>query len=919
MTLSPRLIVASALSLALLATPLFAHAQAPDSTTQGTVPLGRALSSFASQHGVALAFDPALTAGRSAATLAADTPLDAGFATLLAGTGLRATRRADGSYTLERIAQGRMPALRVGGDAGSTFLPAQLPFGQGMRLDQDALQAQVKGNGDIATALRSNPAVQFSDTSRSSRTMGEIRPDDFSINGAPYYQNLFLLDGASINNDLDPTNTAQTIANVNAAVDVPSSAQGIAVDVDLLESLTVYDANVPASYGGFTGGVIDAQRRKAGDTLHGKVWLRMARSAWDQVITNPTQAESYEESATFAYQPAYDKLRLGARLEGRTRGGIGVIGTLSHTRSEIPLRAYGGGQSTTGNDVNQRTQVRENTAATVALDWSNDDGLELTAGLSYAPTDDRYFIMNTKDSWFDLRSGGPSVNLGANWQQGAWTFRNRLNYSDLESSRRSIGDTMKNWRPSEEYDWGTGNTSSEGSWGNVDQHDRRIGYRLGIDRDAFLLGGSEHTVQFGLGIQRRDADYERLNDHYIYQSGVATRSCTLADGSIDTVSCSLSPLLSGTGTGQYLSQLQLYHAGAFKVSGTEYEAWAQDTIEIGRWTLRPGLRLDHNDLFGQTDLSPRLALSWDVFGTADTRIDAGINRYYGRSFFSYLLRDGRERLREAKTRSSSSIAWDDVTGTINVASNRLRDLDSPYTDEWTLGIDQRFEHLQVHAKYVDRRTSRDVLRRRVTDPLDSTLYNRNTYEYTNDGRSDSQTWTLSMGSRRPLDGWGMRNSWQVSADYTDVARNYNSYEDLLEMDQLVRYEGQLMYRHQLPATDYLRPWSVRLSTVTELPVLGLSWNNFFRLRAGFEGTVSGAAEIIDGQSVPTLTRKVFPRTWTWDTNVEYRLALPREQEAYARVEVMNVLNRSNQTSGTTAGNTYYEPGRSFWVELGYAF
>ncbi len=254
-----------------------------------------------------------------------------------------------------------------------------------------------------------------------------------------------------------------------------------------------------------------------------------------------------------------------------------------------------------------------------------------------------------------------------------------------------------------------------------------------------------------------------------------------------------------------------------------------------------------------------------------------------------------------------------------MASNRLRDLDSPYTDEWTLGIDQRFEHLQVHAKYVDRRTRRDVLRRKVTDPLDSTLYNRNTYEYTNDGRSDSQTWTLSMGSRRPLDGWGMRNSWQLSADYTDVARNYNSYEDLLEMDQLVRYEGQLMYRHQLPATDYLRPWSVRLSTVTEVPVLGLSWNNFFRLRAGFEGTVSGAAEIIDGQSVPTLTRKVFPRTWTWDTNVEYRLALPREQEAYARVEVMNVLNRSNQTSGTTAGNTYYEPGRSFWVELGYAF
>lgn len=919
MNLSSRLFAASALSLALLATPPFARAQSAEPATQSALPLGRALARLASQHGVALAFDPPLTAGRTAPPLATDAPLDAGFTALLANTGLRAVRRADGSYTLERVASGQMPALRVGTDAASTFLPAQLPFGQGQRLDQDALRAQVKGNGDIATALRGNPAVQFSDTSRSARNRGEIRPDDFSINGAPYYQNLFLLDGASINNDIDPTFNALTIANVNHAIDVPSAAQGIAVDVDLLESLTVYDANVPASYGGFTGGVIDAQRRTAGDGLHGKVWMRMARSAWDQVITNPTQAESYEESATFAYQPAYDKLRLGARLEGRTRGGIGVIGTLSHTRSEIPLRAYAGGQSTTGDDVNQRTQLRENTAATVALDWRNDDGLELTAGLTYAPTDDRYFIMNTKDSWFDLRSGGPSVNLGANWQQGNWAFRNRLNYSDLESSRRSEGTTMMNWRPSEEYDWGTGNTSSLGSWGDVDQHDRRLGYRLTIDRDVFTLGRSAHTVQFGLGVQRREASYARPHDQYVYQDGVATRSCTLADGSVDTVSCSLSPLLNGTGTGQYLSRLYIYHAGEFEVRGTEYEAWAQDSIELGRWTLRPGVRLDRNDLFGQTDLSPRLALSWDVLGDETTVFNAGVNRYYGRSFFSYLLREGRERLRETKTRNRASTAWDDVAGSWNVATNRLRDLDSPYTDEWTLGVDQRFEHLQVHAKYVDRRTRRDVLRRKIGDPLDTALYNRNTYEYTNDGRSDARTWTLSLGSRRPLEGWGMLNSWQLSADHTDVARNYNDYEDTVDLDQLVRYEGKLMYRHQLPATDYLRPWGVRLSTRTEVPVLRLSWNNFFRVQAGFEGTTSGAAEIIDGVSVPTLTRREYPQTWTWDTNLEYRLPLPRAQEAYARVEVMNVLNRSNQTRGTTAGNTYYEPGRSFWVELGYGF
>ncbi|WP_411851907.1 secretin and TonB N-terminal domain-containing protein [Stenotrophomonas sp. LGBM10] len=920
MTRSPRFLTASALTLALLATPLFvAAAPAEPQAQPAALPLGRALSSFAGQQGVALSFDPALTAGRSAPAVADGLSVEAGFNQLLAGSGLRARRRADGSYTVERAAgKAPMPALRVEANAASTYLPSQLPYGQGTRLDEHALQAQVKGNGDIATALRSNPAVQFSDRSRTTRNMGEIRPDDFSINGAPYYQNLFLLDGASFNNDLDPVATAVgTTENTNHNSDVPSAAQGIAVDVDLLESLTVYDANVPAAYGGFTGGVVDARTRGARDAFGGKVWMRMARSAWDQIITNPAQDTTYEESATLAYQPAYDKYRVGARLEGRTQGGLGIIGTVVRSRSEIPLRAYTAGRSTPGNDVNQRTQTRENTAATVALDWSSDT-LDLRLGLGYAPTDDRYFIANTKNSWFDLKSGGPTANLSAVWRHGAWTLSQRLSYSDLESSRRSEETTMRHWRPSQAFDWGVAAVSSEGSWGSVDQHDRKLGYTLSVAHDTVTVGRTAHDVQGGLSVQRRDANYKRLNDQYVYQSAVATRSCTLSDGRVDSVSCSLSPLLDGSGNGQYLSMLQLFHAGEFSVSGEEYAAWLQDDIRIGNWSVRPGLRLDRDNVFNQTNLSPRLAVSWDVFGDEDTRINAGVNRYYGRSFFAYLLRDGRERLRESKTRRSASTAWEDVAGTWNVATNRLRDLDSPYADEWSLGLDQRVAGLRISAKYVDRRSRRDVLRRRIGEPLDATLYNRNTFEYTNDGRSDAGIATLTVASREPWTFLGTRNSWQLAADHTDVKRNYNSYEDTLLMDELVRYEGKLMYRHQLPATDYLRPWSARLGTRTEVPALGLTWNNSFSYRAGYQGIATGRPETIDGVSVPNLTRQQFSGTWTWDASIEYRHALPRDQEAYVRVEAQNVLNRSNLTSGV-AGTAFYEPGRSFWLELGYTF
>lgn len=263
---------ASMLAAALVATPVFAQTTPVPPAAPATTPsLGSALSSFAAEHGVALSFDPALTRGRQAAPVAEGLDVDAGFGALLQGSGLHAVRREDGSYTLRRATITRQTQpLRVGGTDGRVALPQAMPYGQGVTMDADALDAQVKGNGDIATALRSNPAVQFSDSNSSSRNMGEIRPDDFSINGAPYYQNLFLLDGATINNDIDPAFNVSGTGNPNNAVDVPSSAQGIAVDVDLLESLTVYDANVPAAYGGFTGGVVDARSRKANDGLHGK-------------------------------------------------------------------------------------------------------------------------------------------------------------------------------------------------------------------------------------------------------------------------------------------------------------------------------------------------------------------------------------------------------------------------------------------------------------------------------------------------------------------------------------------------------------------------------------------------------------------------------------------------------------------------
>lgn len=926
----PRLrisLLAAALALPLYTLPGAVFAQAATTVDLSAGPLGRSLTLFASQRSIALSFDPRLTTGRQAPALNGTVSDRDGLQRLLEGSGLRLTHRADGSFGLEPVPAAATSAIPL----SPLRISAQrlFPYSEGRVMEQDEIEASIKGNGDLGTLLRINPAVQFSDTARTARNMGEIRPADISINGAPYYQNLFLLDGVSINNDLDPASGAQVLSNVNGTADVASQSQGIAVDTDLIERLTVYDSNVPAAYGAFTGGVVEANSRNARDALHGKVWMRMARSAWDQMIRSEGQQETFDQSTTFVYQPRYDKTKLGARLEGRTARGIGLIGTIAQTRSEIPLRGYSAG-SISATDSNTKTQTRRNTSASLAMDWRSEAGLELAANFTYAPTDDRYFLQNGKDSWFDIRSGGPVLSLRANKDVGAWSLRNTLSYSDVESSRSSDVAYFRNWARSEAYDWGVNNSSIEGSWGNVEQNDRKLAYKVIADRETFDIGRSTHDVQLGLSYQQRKARYERINDQYNYQSPAAATSCVLSNGRTDRESCSLSPVFASTsgglvaGQGQYFQRLMQYTAGRFAVQGDQWSAWLQDDMRLGDVSLRPGIRLDQDSIWSTTTVSPRLAVSWDVMGRQATVISGGINRYHGRNFFNYLLREGRERLLVTRVRSASSTDWSDVAGSVGTSTNRISDVDIPHTDEWTLGVDQRWAGIQFNLKYVDRRSNNEVRRERVRSEDTTGTYASNVYQYGNNGSSRSGVWTVSVAPQQALRLGRSSTRLQLSADHTEVERNYTDYDDawtLAEATERVLYKGQVMSLYDLPATDFTRPWSVRLSAQTGLP-LGpgeLTLSNFLRYRSGFRDLGLTGSDVVDGMLVDVYEDVDYPDSFIWDASLGYALALPHEQELYVRVEASNVLNRRTLIVGTTAGSTFFEPGRSYWLEMGYRF
>lgn len=66
-------------------------------------PLGQALATFAAEAGVPLSFDAALADGKRSSGLDGEYSVEAGFAALLAGNGLRAVRGGDGGYSLETL------------------------------------------------------------------------------------------------------------------------------------------------------------------------------------------------------------------------------------------------------------------------------------------------------------------------------------------------------------------------------------------------------------------------------------------------------------------------------------------------------------------------------------------------------------------------------------------------------------------------------------------------------------------------------------------------------------------------------------------------------------------------------------------------------------------------------------------------
>ena len=219
-------------------------------------PLGPALAEFAARAGVNLHMDRNATRGKSTPGLASTFSVQEGFDHLLAGSGFRVRRAADGSYILEKAplpdakasrshAQGSqnaasviaLSAITVSGRTRSDLMS---PTQQVTILDRDQLDILREGSDSVATLL-SKAIPGMSDSSHTVTDFGQ------TLRGRNM---LVLVDGIPLSTNRD---SSRNLANINPA------------DVEQIEVLR----GSSAIYGsGAAGGIVSIRTRQPDGESH---------------------------------------------------------------------------------------------------------------------------------------------------------------------------------------------------------------------------------------------------------------------------------------------------------------------------------------------------------------------------------------------------------------------------------------------------------------------------------------------------------------------------------------------------------------------------------------------------------------------------------------------------------------------------
>lgn len=499
-------------------------------------------------------------------------------------------------------------------------------YNSGASLNKESLNSNPTGNGDITSALKVLPNVQYDNAQLSSNTPGEIDPANISISGGLFYQNNFQLDGFNMNNDLDPfgKDNFSSGYSANAGIISGGRSQGFNIHTSLLDSIVVLDSNIGAAYGGFTGGVVEANVRNPRlDGWHFDVSYQHTSDKLTHYYIDEAYQDAFEISSNEKFQPKFTKHLIKASLEGWVNEKFGIIGAFSTTRSKIPLNGYNtANQYNNGTEAfDKRNQTRQSDNYYLKMIYNVTSDFSLEANLGYMPQYNTYFINTTKDSYNTYKSGGWQAGLKGIWdtKYGLWT--NSLGYSLLETSREGEKDYWLLWYHSaDDKNWASTNVgiAMEGSTSTIDQLQHSLTYKSDYEFKPLdflkIRVGAEFDYQYVARDMKRD--YWYANN---FRNDLANLNGAGCAGGVDLFGvplCSSATTTINNWAGQYIKHINKIEKGLTKLDTLSYSFYAEEDLRvfnyenIGELSARLGLRFDGDSYMDKDTVAPRFSLSY---------------------------------------------------------------------------------------------------------------------------------------------------------------------------------------------------------------------------------------------------------------------------------------------------------------------
>lgn len=881
--------------------------------------LASAIDQISRQGQVSLLYDKSQLSGLRAPALSGSYTPQTALQKILIGSGLELVNE-NGMLVIrpQNLNQGTLvlPETQVSGVVQNH--PAMDVMSAPQYVTSEEISQKNTGDGNITDLMKTNPAVQFANNDSNSMNQGEIKPSRISIHGSSSYQNAYRLDGVSFNNDFDPADSGLG----ETATRLSSSDQGIYIDSRLIDSMAVYDNNIPVEFGGFTGGTVEVNSRRWQGENSAHAYYRLTRSGWNNLFHDSTQAIDTTKNDTAnpaRFQNRYDKNDFGGWFELGVTENSGVVFSASRRSSTIPMTVTGGEAYVLENnkiepiysDSGKKNQRRtsDNYFLKYSMNLSEKSSLDLSA--NYASYDSRLFSSSISNSGYDSTHDGLGLTAVFKHQFDLGQFEATANTQSLKDDRKNdqkYSLMVRAFEFDDDFNYKGTTERNSGGLGDLESkqntHSLKTVMRFNPQEDSL---GLTHQPTAGAEINYTKGTYVRDHDYFQY---------------------TYSGNLMGDDYSGSLTNISRFKKGSYSADYTNYAIFLDDNIQFGKLTLRPGVRLDRDDFVNRTNVAPRLSGTYDLFGDKKTLLIAGANRYYGRSMLTYALygaQNGGMQTCAGYFEPCSLIPenneWDNKKDYEGIDS-----LKTPYNDELTLALQQEILSTTWRLQYVHREGYDEVRTRTKYNSRDEAK--RSIRMYDNGGRSSHDTVTLSVNNSQPWE-WAEAShvmtasfTWQQSESNTPKDSGYNSFDPGNKVNlNKVWYDGKVIDSSKLPSTSFNSPIKLNLEMTSVWDEYDVTWYNRLQWWGSRDQAVRyDNAYYTDPEygQLRKYTKQNFASKYTWDTRLGWK-----PDFAYGfgfSVEVNNVLNNKNIADRFMFNDRTiksYDPGRQFWLQVNY--